>query len=218
MPDDCSAIQAVLFDYGVVLSGPPDPAAWARMCAITGLDDSQFRPAYWAFRDHYDRGLTGRDYWQQTGQHAGLELTSTQIDDLIEADNALWTQVNQPMVDWALRLQAAATLTGVLSNLGDEMTTGVLARQPWLTGFDHLLWSHTLKLAKPEPDIYRHAAEGLGVAPANILFIDDRENNVAGGLAAGMQAILYTTQPAFELEMETRGLTELWRTGRMSAK
>jgi putative hydrolase of the HAD superfamily len=73
-----------------------------------------------------------------------------------------------------------------------------------------------LKLAKPEPAIYRHAAQGMGFDPASILFIDDRADNVQGGLEAGMQVIYYTTQPAFEEEMEQRGLGELFRTGRLA--
>ena len=214
MPDS-SPVHAVLFDYGVVLSGPPDPAAWARMREITGLAESAFHPAYWAPRHDYDRGFhTGQAYWRVAARHAGLTFTDAQIAALIDADNALWTGVNQPMVDWALRLQAAGTPTGILSNLGDEMTIGVLARQPWLSGFDHLTWSHTLSLAKPDPAIYPHAVRGLGFAPENILFIDDREDNAAAGLAAGMQVILYTTQPAFEAEMEARGLHALWCSGK----
>ena len=218
MPADSSAIQAVLFDYGVVLSGPPDPAAWARMLEITGLPEAEFHRAYWAPRHDYDRGFhTGADYWLTAGRHADLALSPEQVAALIEADNALWTQVNQPMVDWALRLQAAGTPTGVFSNLGDDMTTGVLARQPWLTVFNHLLWSHTVKLAKPDPAIYPHAVAGLGIAPQHILFIDDRADNADGGMAAGMQVILYTTQSAFEAEMQTRGWGNLWRTGSLSA-
>ena len=132
---DPTLVKAVLFDYGIVLSGPPDPAAWARMLAITGLPEARFEAAYWAPRHDYDCGtLTGIEYWRETGRHAGLQLNDTQLCDLIAADNALWTQVNQPMVDWALRLQAAGTPTGILSNLGDAMTEGVLARQAWLSG------------------------------------------------------------------------------------
>jgi putative hydrolase of the HAD superfamily len=211
-------IRAVLFDYGVVLSGPPDPAAWARMREITGLAEAQFRPAYWAFRDEYDRGLAGPEYWLATGRHAGLELSPEQVAGLIEADTSLWTQRNQPMVDWALRLQTAGTPTGILSNLGDAMTAGVLARQPWLSGFDHLLWSHTVKMAKPDAAIYTHSAEGLGLPPENIFFVDDRATNVHGALAAGMQTILYSSQAAFEEEMEERELGELWRTGAISER
>ena len=186
------------------------------MREIFGLPEAEFRAAYWAPRHDYDRGIhTGAEYWRKAGRHAGLTLSDREVADLIEADNALWTQVNQPMVDWALRLQNAGTPTGVLSNLGDAMTEGVVARQSWLAGFDHLVWSHSLKLAKPDPEIYRLAAEGFGYNPANILFIDDREDNVAGGIASGMQTIHYTTQPAFEAEMESRGLGDLWRTGRI---
>lgn len=216
---ETSPVKAVLFDYGVVLSGPPDPAAWARMLTITGLSEAEFGPAYWAPRHDYDRGFhTGIEYWRAAGRHAGREFSEQQLADLMDADNALWTQVNQPMVDWALRLHAAGTPTGVLSNLGDAITDGVLARQPWLGGFDHLVWSHTLKLAKPDPEIYRIAAEGFGYEPANILFIDDRENNAAAGVAAGMQVILYTTQSAFEEEMMGRGLGSLWHLGKPAAE
>lgn len=188
------------------------------MLQITGLEDAAFASAYWAARHDYDRGfLTGTEYWLAAGRHAGMMLTKSQVADLIDADNQLWTGVNEPMVDWALRLQFAGTPTGVLSNLGDEMTIGVLARQAWLSGFDHLVWSYSLKLAKPEPQIYQLTAEGFGYDPADILFIDDRENNVAGAIASGMQTILYTTQPAFEAEMQARGFESLWRTGLLTA-
>ena len=211
-------VTAVLFDYGLVLSGLPHPGAWAKMLAITGLDETAFHAAYWAHRHDYDRGVhTGPGYWRAAGQHGGVTLTDAQVEALIAADNELWTQSNQPMIDFALRLQAAGTRTGILSNLGDSMMHGVLAAMPWLAGFDFLLWSHTLGLAKPEPAIYLRAAEGLRKSPAEILFIDDREENIAGGMAAGMQTIRYTSQAEFEREMEARGWGELYRTGHAEA-
>lgn len=208
-------IEAVLFDYGVVLSGPPRPEAWERMQQIAALDQATFHRAYWGPRHDYDRGHhTGQEYWIAAGRSVGVEFTGAAVAALIAADTDLWTQVNQPMVDWAARLQAAGTRTGILSNLGDEMTAGVLARQPWLAGFDYALWSHTVHMAKPETAIYALAAQGLERRAASILFIDDREDNVAGALAAGMQAIPYETQQAFERELERRDLGALWRTGR----
>jgi putative hydrolase of the HAD superfamily len=209
-------IRAVLFDYGLVLTGPPDPAAWSRMQQITGLSEPAFSDAYWAPRHDYDRGHhTGREYWQAVGQHAELTLKPSQIDALIGEDTALWTRPNQPMVDWAQRLQAAGTPTGILSNLGDEMMHGVLATFPWINRFQHRVWSHTLKLAKPDPQIYAASARGLHLPAASILFVDDREDNIAGALAAGMQAIRYPDQQSFLREMQARGLGEVWDTGRL---
>ncbi len=208
-------ISAVLFDYGQVLTGPPHPPAWAQMRQVTGLSQTDFSAAYWAPRRAYDRGThTGTTYWEEVGKQAGVTLDHAQVKALVEADTALWTQPNQAMIDWAQRLQAAGTKTGILSNLGDAMTTGVLNSFPWLTGFDFLLWSHTLLLAKPEPEIYRHAAEGLGIPPAEILFVDDREDNIEGAIAAGMQVIRYLDQTRFEAKMDARGLGMLWQHGR----
>src|ERR1700712_2463881 len=101
-------IQAVLFDYGMVLSGPPLPSAWARMLAITGLDEARFHAAYWEFRPGYDRGTyTGHEYWLAVGKETGLALDSSQIAGLIDADNDVWTDLNLPMVAWAQQLQQA---------------------------------------------------------------------------------------------------------------
>ncbi len=203
-------ITAVLFDYGMVLSGPPLPAAWEQMKAITGLDEERFHAGYWYPRHEYDRGThTGEEYWRLVAGHSGEKLDDSQVAGLIAADNQLWTQPNPPMIAWAQALQRAGVRTGVLSNLGDAMHAGVVSRFDWFDKFHHCTFSHTLKLAKPEIEIYRYAAAGLETAPEEILFIDDREVNIAGAEQAGMQTLCYTTHKAFEAEMLERGFGEL---------
>jgi putative hydrolase of the HAD superfamily len=203
-------IKAVLFDYGMVLSGPPDPAAWARMRSITGLDEDPLHRVYWAHRHAYDRGdLTSQTYWHKVGHNAGIILTPTQIESLIAVDLDLWGQLNTPMLNWAQSLQRAGITTGILSNIGDAMSAGYVTRFDWLAAFNHVTWSHTLNLAKPEPAIYRHAAESLHTPPPNILFIDDRSENIHAAQTAGMQAIQYLNHTAFEQEMRARGFTAL---------
>ncbi len=203
-------IQAVLFDYGMVLSGPPLARAWEAMKQVTALDERTFHAAYWAPRHEYDRGTyTGVAYWQAMGEHAGLKLADEQIRMLLRLDTEVWTELNLPMVAWAGRLQQAGVRTGILSNLGDALASGVLAKFDWIGRFDHCLWSHAVKLAKPEAAIYRLAAEGLKVAPEAVLFIDDREDNIAGAQAVGMATVRYTTHEAFVQEMVARGLQHL---------
>ncbi len=207
------AIEAVLFDYGQVLSGPPNPAAWAQLREISGLDEASLQRRYWRPRHEYDRGThTGAAYWQLVVGEQTLE--PLRLGALLSADTALWTDLNQPMVAWAQSLQQAGVRTGILSNLGDAMAAGVLAKFSWLERFDHCTWSYALHLAKPERAIYRHAAEGLQTAPGNILFIDDRPENIEGAHAAGMQAILYTAHPAFLAEMNASGFGHLLLPGR----
>jgi putative hydrolase of the HAD superfamily len=203
-------ISAVLFDYGMVLSGPPDQHARQHMERIFGVDEETFRKAYWKYRDAYDRGtLVGLSYWNCVAHDLSQTLDSASLSALIDADNALWTQPNLPMIDWASSLQRAGIKTGILSNIGDAMEAGIRARFPWLAEFAHHTFSHRLGIAKPDEAIYRHAAEGLGVPVGEILFVDDREENILAARAAGMTAVQYTGHAAFMDEMQRLGLGEL---------
>ena len=203
-------IKAVLFDYGMVLSGPPDPAAWTRIRTLTNLSEEQLHRGYWTHRHAYDRGdLSAESFWNQAAAPTHAILTPDQLAKLLAADVDYWSTLNPSMLEWAERLQRAGIPTGILSNMPDAMEQGLRARYPWIENFNHHTWSHSLKLAKPEPAIYLHAAEGLHPPPANILFIDDKAENIEAALAIGMQAIQYTTHEAFEQEMHARGLDHL---------
>jgi putative hydrolase of the HAD superfamily len=212
--NDATPIDAVLFDYGQVLSGPPDAAAWARMRALTGLGEDALLKGYWAFRYEYDRGaLTGRAYWHEVANHADVAFDAEQVAELLDADVALWTQLNLPMVEWSARLQNAGMRTGILSNIGDAIAGGIRGRLPWLAGFDHCTWSYALRMAKPEEAIYVMTAKALKTPPAKILFIDDKEENIAAAESAGMRAIHYTDHAEFEHAMRERGFGALLEMG-----
>lgn len=201
-------IRAVLFDYGLVLSGPPDPVAQRRMETILNATHSELRSAYWRHRDNYDLGtLTGFRFWQIVGSELGHPLSERELAQLLEADVDLWTQPNQPIIDWAVALQSTGTLTGILSNMGDAMEDGITARFPWLSNFTERSFSHRLGVAKPDARIYRHAIAGLGVAAEQILFLDDRLENVEAAQALGINAIQYSSHEAFLRTFAEGGFT-----------
>jgi putative hydrolase of the HAD superfamily len=203
-------IKAVLFDYGMVLSGPPDPTARQDMMRILGVNEEAFQQIYWKHRDAYDRGvLSGIAYWQQVAADLDHPLDAPQLNALIQADTDLWGRPNIDMTAWAQHLHRAGIATGILSNIGDAMEAGILARYPWLANFAHSTFSHRLGIAKPDPAIYNHAAKGLGFPTTEILFIDDREENIAAARRVGMIAIQYATHDAFVAEMQRLSLQSL---------
>lgn len=204
-----SKIGAVLFDYGMVLSGPPDSSAWGRMRTITGLNEEQLHRGYWAHRHAYDRGdLDSTAFWTLATTDAGM-LTPDRLASLIAADTDLWGQLNPPMLAWVRNLQAAGFRTGILSNMPDAMEAGLRARHRWIEGFHHCTWSHAINMAKPEPGIYQYAVEAMATPADQILFLDDKAENIAAALSIGMNAIQYTDHALFEQEMRARGLQYL---------
>ncbi|MBI1881387.1 MAG: HAD family hydrolase [Chloroflexi bacterium] len=69
----------------------------------------------------------------------------------------------------------------------------LLESQDLLRHFSFLVFSDEVGASKPAPVVFGRAAEGLGAPLPAIVHVGDRESNdVAGPLAAGMRAILYT--------------------------
>lgn len=53
----------------------------------------------------------------------------------------------------------------------------------------HVYSSDHVKKGKPEPDLFLHAANKLAVPPSNCMVIEDSENGVRAGRAAGMLTV-----------------------------
>jgi putative hydrolase of the HAD superfamily len=200
-------VRAVIFDYGKVLSALPDADAHTALVETAGLPDEVFEEHYWAHRHAYDLGeLNGHTFWEAVARSAGIVLSPEQVEVLNRHDARMWTNLNQPMVDWASALQRAGIRTAILSNMGDVIHASMQNQFPWLSGFDHLLWSYKLRLAKPDPAIFHHAVRELGVPPQDTLFIDDIPVNIESARSVGLDGILFETVPQLRRELAARGL------------
>jgi len=187
------ALRAVIFDYGRVLTGPPDPAAYAELLRITGLSADRLDEFYWKDRNAYDEGkLTGIGFWRQIARDERLELTESEIAELNLWDARMWTRGDPAMLDWQLAIKERGLLTAIVSNMGDSVHEHMVRELRWLSRFDVLVWSYQLGIAKPDPAIYLYALEKLGTQPAETLFIDDKAENVDAAVALGMKGIIFS--------------------------
>jgi putative hydrolase of the HAD superfamily len=200
-------LRAVVFDYGMVLTGPPDPAAYEHLLRITGLTRARLESFYWADRNAYDEGkLTGFSFWQKVTRDAGLSLEESVIEDLNLWDARMWTTQNETMVAWQLALKQRGFLTAILSNMGDSVHANMEREFAWLSRFDALVWSYELRMAKPEAGIYRHVLKELGTRAEETLFLDDRAVNIEAAEALGIKGLLFTTVEQLRADLIETGL------------
>ena len=68
--------------------------------------------------------------------------------------------------------------------------------------FDTVVISGEVGMRKPEPEIFRLAAATLGLEPAECVFIDDVEANVAAAVGCGMVGVHHTDVAATARELE----------------
>jgi len=71
---------------------------------------------------------------------------------------------------------------------------------------DPFVFSHRLKVAKPDPDIFRLALQTIGATAQNTIFIDDLLENVLAARAIGMRAFQFVDTRSLTHELEAEGL------------
>jgi putative hydrolase of the HAD superfamily len=190
--------RAVLWDFGgVILSSPFE--AFNRYEAEAGLPKD------------FVRGLNARN--PDTNAWARMERSEVSLDEfvrLFEAEaseqghrldgwrilQALSGDVRPQMVEALRRCRAAFRVACITNNMRHGEGPG-MARTPdkakavaeIMTLFEHIVESSKVGVRKPDPAIYRHACDLLGVAPHDCVYLDDLGINLKPARALGMQTI-----------------------------
>lgn len=210
-------IRAVVFDIGGVLEVAPD----------TGREPTVGFPAMAARWDtrlqlspgEMDRRLRELDRRLTSIGKDGALGTLTEAEWLSEL--RLATGIDQAQLDafledfWDVYLgELNVELADYFSGLRPRYRTALLSnsfigareRECGRYRFDEMcdliVYSHEVGLAKPDRRIYELTCARLGLAPAEIVFLDDAERCVAGARDAGLHAILYrdTAQAIADLD------------------
>ena len=182
-------MRALLVDFGGVLTTNVFESFRA-FCRDEGLDPDAFLdlfrsdPEAIADLRRVERGEVDEDeFAKRIGARLGVEETDGLVDRLfarIEPDG--------DMVAAVRRARGAGIRTGLLSN---SMGSGRYDRDSFPELFDAVVISGEVGMHKPEPDIFRLAAERVGCPPEECVFVDDLRENCEGAKAIGMTAVLH---------------------------
>ncbi|MCK2236482.1 MULTISPECIES: HAD family phosphatase [unclassified Crossiella] len=178
----------VVFDYGEVLSRKT--AALPALAQQLGVSAAEFEPAYWAEREAYDRGCPDARYWRAVGDRLGVAVDEETVVALTKADGEGWL-VFEPEAEALLdELHQSGVPLALLSNAPAAFGRAVEQRD-WSAKFRTLVFSGDLECAKPDPEIWAELVRRLDAQPEQCVFFDDRQVNIDGALAAGLDARLW---------------------------
>ena len=205
-----SNLKAIIFDYGDVLCLPPTTEDIEGSAGILGISADLFRHLWGRNRDLYDRGdLSPEIYWRKFAEDAGTILDVAQLHALSDRDVTMWSRLNPDMLAWLTTLSSSGMKTAVLSNMHIGMVQHARRAFRWLDRVNCTTLSAEVRLIKPDPAIYKHCLRGLGVAPSDCLFIDDRDVNIAAARAIGIHAVQFQSMAQLRSELEQVGFPTL---------
>jgi epoxide hydrolase-like predicted phosphatase len=195
-------IDAVLFDYGGVLTGPVKHSI-ASWLASDGIEPTSFSRTLhaWLSRDAEDGTPIHR---LETGELSVADFEALLAAELRTTDGRAVApegilsrlfagmQPDPAMFTLAEELRATGLKVGLLSN--SWANTYPRARIDAL--LDPVVISGEVGLRKPHAAIYELALDRLGVPADRVLFIDDAEPNVLGARTVGLHALLHVDHPS----------------------
>jgi putative hydrolase of the HAD superfamily len=190
-------LEALILDYGNVLSHSQREDWFEAVAAQIGAARDDFRDAYWQHRQPYDAGLPAAEYWRRVlktlGESSRASEHSLAIDQLIEADVASWTKYREEMWVLARSFRDGGGRTAFLSNGVPEAMARIRAERPLERWFDVVVVSCEVGVAKPDPLIYQICLLRLGVEPNHALFVDDRLENIDAAARLGIRTFHFAS-------------------------
>jgi FMN phosphatase YigB (HAD superfamily) len=184
-------IRAVYFDLGGVIVRTTDKTPRARLGERFGLNYDKMDRFVFECETAIQASLgniTEDAHWLDVTRRLGLpenEMPGLR-DAFFAGDTVDWDIVN------CLRTLRPTHKTGLISNAWDGLRPWIVS-QKFDDAFDYMTISAEVHSGKPAPDIYLHALEKLNVRPAEAVFVDDVEKNIAACEALGMQGVLFRT-------------------------
>ncbi len=182
----------MIFDYGGVLTTSPF-AGLEQWDAKLGLAVGTLEGLL--FGDYHDGDGNGLVPRLERGELSIADFTAeltAQLPDRVDFGKVLGTEefgVHWMMVARARRLRDEGYRVGLLTNNIKEYGDAWRATIP-VEIFDDIVDSSVVGVRKPDARIFLMAAERLGVAPPQCVFLDDVSSNVEGAQAVGMAGIV----------------------------
>ncbi len=166
----------------------------SRMCADLGVDKESF-DIYWEEKEQ-DRYLGNIDFEEsityacsKCNKSIDKETLRRIVEKRTETKSKCFDFVDPEVFELLTAIRNAGMKTAIVSNCSPE-EVGVLKSSEIYKYFDEIVLSCEVHMKKPDPCIYEEAADRLGVAPQECIFIGDGgSHELEGARSVGMEAV-----------------------------
>jgi putative hydrolase of the HAD superfamily len=182
-------IKAVVFDYGGVICFMPSPEMRSELVRLSGLSAEVLWELDRKYRGEWDRGpYDGIEHYRFILAKAGVSLDDDSLARLARADIESWKHINPDTVQLMRDIKASGLRVGILSNIPHDFPRGSV---PVFAEADIAVYSCELNIIKPEAGIYEKLREKADCLYEEIVFFDDKVDNVNKAKELGIQAFLW---------------------------
>lgn len=200
------AIEYIYFDLGNVILAFDHSIGLEKIAAATGKTAKEIDSLIFGsgLENEFETGLIdAKEFHRRFCEAVDCEIDSTFF---LAACSEIFT-LNAAIMPLIGQLAAVGFPMGILSNTCSAHWQHVFAKHPFLRQcFRDYVLSYESKSMKPDSKIYADAVAASGCEPKQIFFMDDREENISGAVASGMEAVQFESANQIVAELQQRGV------------
>jgi 2-haloacid dehalogenase len=201
-----SSIKAIIFDFGgVVINWDP-----RRVFRKYFPGDEQALEKFMVEIGFMEWNLRQDEGYPFEQAVVDLSAQFPQYAHIIKAYDTEWEQsitgIVPETVDLLRRLKAAGNHLYGLTNWNHAKFTLVRHKFEFFSLFEEIVISGEVKLAKPDPAIYRLLLGKIGLSAQDCLMVDDTVRNVEASRKLGFETIHYLSPDQLEAEFKRLGV------------
>ncbi|MBO4797055.1 MAG: HAD family phosphatase [Verrucomicrobia bacterium] len=125
-------------------------------------------------------------------QLSGLVKFKGTREDFMEIFGDIFTPIDE-MIQFHSELKKKGIRTYLFSNTNDTAVKWISDHYPFYNDFDGYFLSYKMKVAKPDDAFYIKLEEDTGKKKDEIIYLDDKQENIDTAVSRGWSAILYTS-------------------------
>ena len=197
--------EVVVFDLGKVLVDFDYNIAATKFAARGKITSAEVR----RFIDHspllyrFETGLmTNEEFYKEVCTATGYGGAFTEFCDAF-AD--IFSPID-PMIEMHALLRSRGVPTYIFSNTNELAIRWIKQRFPFFANFTGYVYSYEHGAMKPDEKIYKVVEKMTGKSGQEIVYLDDRAENVAGGAARGWHAVLHQDPVESRQKLKSFGL------------
>lgn len=199
-----AAPKAVVFDWGNVLAHEDRNVVVEFMCKTLNLSEAEFETANLDKRKAVKEGRSDVDFWIEFAIKKGMPLPINWPESYKETLKAS-IGADPEMFAIIKDLKEKKIQTSLLSNINDRYTK-LIRDFGFYDPFEPCLLSCEIGMEKPHPEAYVALLEAIQLAPDEIVFIDDKAENVEAAQKMGIDAIVFESPTQIRKELLFRDL------------
>jgi putative hydrolase of the HAD superfamily len=200
-----AAPQAIVFDFGGVLTGSPDREAVVQFIRQTHqLSEADFEKVNQEKRLAVKAGKTDEEFWIAYAKEHGIRLLSNWSEDFHSVMKSA-VGANPEMFALVERLKGANVPVALLSNI-DPRLSKLIRSYGYYELFEPCLLSHEIGVEKPDVKAFEILLKELALPAQDVVFIDDKQENVEAAKKLGIDAIVFESTDQIKSELVKRGV------------